>query len=267
MTTVEPQRLEFGTDRALRHAWFVRASFEHPAKLHLGLLDWLLRHERLSDRRLCDPMGGIGTTLYAASYGCSVDLYDVEAPWLAVARANVGRITARAGLLAGPMTVQHHDARRPWPGRDYEVVLFSPPYGCDASSSPRRRQVVSQKMRALAQANNTHRRWHALAQKLGGGAGASLMFHYGSSEEQIGHLRGERYWGAMEPIYRNAHAALVREGQLFLILKDHIRRGQRVPVVEQTIALCERRRATSATSRRSGWRSGPGVGRSAVSQW
>jgi hypothetical protein len=120
------------------------------------------------------------------------------------------------------------------------VILFSPPYGCDASSSPLRRRAVSKKIQAMAQDSTKHRRWHALAKQLEGGAHASLVFHFGSSEGQIGHLRGARYWEAMEPIYRNAHAALAPDGQMILILKDHIRKEERVRVVEQTIRLCER---------------------------
>lgn len=237
---VRPTALEFGVDRKVRCTWFTTRSFEHPAKLHLGLLDWLIQHHQLAGRRLCDPMGGIGSTLYAATYGCSVDVYDVEPPWLEIAQANVAHIAAQAGGPVGAMTVRHHDARQPWPGQGYEVILFSPPYGCDASSSPLRRRALSNKIQTMAQDGTRHRRWRALAKQLGGGAHASLLFHYGEAEGQIGHLRGQRYWAAMEPIYRNAHAALVPGGQMILILKDHIRRGRRVAVVEQTIRLCER---------------------------
>jgi hypothetical protein len=43
----------------------------------------------------------------------------------------------------------------------------------------------------------------------------------------------------MQAVYEQAHEALHPGGKLILILKDHIKDGQRVPTVDLTIALCQ----------------------------
>ncbi len=66
-----------------------------------------------------------------------------------------------------------------------------------------------------------------------------LSFYYGSSPNQIGPWRGKRYWRAMQAVYEHAHEALRPGGTLILILKDHVKDGQRVPTAEMTIGLCQ----------------------------
>ncbi len=85
------------------------------------------------------------------------------------------------------------------------------------------------------------RRWKSLLARMEQQAGAygSVMFHYGQHPTQIGHYRGDRYLSAMRAIYKQADAAIRPGGQLILILKDHIRDGQRVRTVDRTIALCQ----------------------------
>jgi len=43
----------------------------------------------------------------------------------------------------------------------------------------------------------------------------------------------------MHAVYKQAHEALRPGGQLILILKDHIKDGQRVPTAQMTIVLCQ----------------------------
>jgi hypothetical protein len=52
-----------GSDVALRTRWFVPASFQHPAKLHLGLLHWLIEGYTLPGETIADPMAGSGGIL------------------------------------------------------------------------------------------------------------------------------------------------------------------------------------------------------------
>lgn len=233
--------LELGSDQAVRNEWFVPESFGHPAKLHLKLLQWLIDRYGLTGARIIDPMGGIGSTLYAAALQCDVVLREIEPAWLALAHRNAARIYERAGLLAGHMEVSQHDARQPW-GVQGDVVLFSPPYGCAVAGRANSKVMSPEQIRRrLAKLERYDRAWDRLLRAYDGGAPgvrAAYTMHYGDHPAQVGAFRGQRYWEAMRPIYQNARAALRPGGLMILIIKDHVRKGQRVQICNQTVELC-----------------------------
>jgi len=225
--------LTFESDRAMRSRLFVEGSFAHPAKLHLGLLQYLIdRYTRPGDV-LADPMCGTASLLLAATMQRDVIARDVEPRWVNIAQANAAHLREIGGLFLGHMDVGQQDARLPW-GYQADAALFSPPYGNEASSSPLAH-------RALQYRKLPGRRWKSLLARMEQQAGAygSVMFHYGQHPDQIGHYRSTRYLTAMRAIYEQAYAAIRPGGLLILILKDHIRDRQRVPTVERTIALCQ----------------------------
>jgi hypothetical protein len=225
--------MDFGSDIDVRRRWFVEVSFAHPAKLHLGLLQFIIdRYTRPGDV-IADPMGGTGSLLFAALMQRDVIVRDVEPRWVAVAEANAMYLRERGGLFLGHMDIGQQDARLPW-GYEVNHVICSPPYGNEASSSPFAH-------RALVYRQLPGRRWQSLLVRMEQQAGTygSVLFHYGTHPDQIGHYRGHRYLDAMRAIYTQAHAAIHPDGQLILILKDHIRDGKRVPTVDLTIALCQ----------------------------
>lgn len=231
--------LDFGSDRAVRLRHFTDESFEHPAKMHAGLLLWIVETYTLPGQTICDPMYGIGTTGLAALLQRDVIGYEIEPRFLAEAHRNAAHMREAGGLFAGQITIEAHNARLPWP-RPADVVLFSPPYGCDASGGISRRRVIPEKIAQLALLPGKRgARWRHLATKLESGSMASLVFHYGDHPAQIGPLRGARYWAAMEAVYTQAHASLRPGGKMILVIKDHIKKGVRVRVADQTAALCE----------------------------
>jgi len=231
--------LEFPNDRPIRARLFTEASYGHHAKMHARLALWLIESYSAAGDTILDPMLGIGTSLLAALSQRDVVGYEVEPAFLAEAHRNAAKIIDAAGLLAGKITVAAHDARAPWP-HQADVVLFSPPYGCDASGGVSRRRVIPEKLARLALLPGRRgARWKHLAGKLESGSMASLLFHYGDHPAQLGHMRGARYWQAMEQVYTQARAALRPGGKMVLVIKDHIRHGQRVTVAADTAALCE----------------------------
>jgi DNA modification methylase len=230
---VDMQQLHFGSDLHLRNRWFVPESIAHPAKLHLGLLHWIIEKYTRPGEVILDPMAGIGSILYAATLQRSVIASEIEPRWLSIAYENAALITHKAGLFAGQMTVGQYDAQLPWPYQaDY--VIFSPPYGNEASSSPLAH-------RALKYHELGGKRWQSLLNHVESqqGSWGSVMFHYGTHPAQIGHYRGNRYYAAMRTIYDNAYQALRPGGLLILILKDHIAGGARVYTGRATVAICE----------------------------
>jgi hypothetical protein len=238
MTIAYSAPLELGSDLALRHRYFTPESLQHPAKMHAGLLLWLIERYTLPGQTIIDPMYGIGTTGLAALTQRDVIGFEIEPPYLAEAHRNAARIIEAGGLFAGRISVLAHDARAPWPV-PADVVIFSPPYGCHAASNVNTRVgTLPHRIRALEDGLMGDRWRLFLEQQTAGSAGA-LRFFYGDHAAQIGHFRGARYLEEMRAIYRQAYQALQPGGRMIIIIKDHIRRRVHVRTAEQTAALCE----------------------------
>ena len=224
----------FASDLPQRSRFFVPESMWHPAKCHLGLVQYLVDHYTRSGDRLCDPLAGSGSLLLAALSVRSVIARDIEERWVEVMGRNADRIREQAGLFAGEIVVEQADARQPW-GITVDAVITSPPYGCEMSASPRAKKTLPYRLRELPHDAT----WDRYLNQPTGGTAAMLTFHYGQHPAQIGTFRGRRYWEAMRMIYTQAHAAIREGGQLILIVKDHIRDGQRVLTADRTITLCQ----------------------------
>lgn len=232
--------LELGSDKALRNRYFTKASFAHPAKLHLGLLAWIVERYTQPGQTLLDPMAGVGSLSYAALLQRNVILRELETTWLAHAHENAANIIRSAGMFAGTIAIGQADARLPWDVQA-DHIIFSPPYACRASSNQTSRHYVSHKVYKMAKDEGVSYtdRWHKFANQPTAGAAGSMTFFYGEHPAQVGHLRDVTYWHAMTDIYTQARACL-RGGVMVLVIKDHIRQGERVCIADQTVTLCER---------------------------
>jgi tRNA G10 N-methylase Trm11 len=229
--------LELGSDLALRYRYFTRASLAHPAKLHLGLLSWLLERYTRPGDTIADPMAGVASLAYAALLQRNVILREIEPKWLELAHKNAAQIIRDAGLFAGTINIGLADAREPW-GYEVDHVIFSPPYGCAFSASETAKGFIGQKMRNQGEGWST--RWGEVVARGDYGSTGAMTAFYGSHPAQLGHLRGASYWQAMERVYIQARVALQSSGKMILVIKDHIRKGQRVHVANETATLCER---------------------------
>ena len=231
-----PDMLDLGSDLSLRFCYFTSESIAHPAKCHLGLLQWLIdRYTRPGDT-IADPMAGVGSTLYAALLQRNVIAREIEPRWLELLHKNAAKIIHGAGLFAGTIDVGQSDAREPW-GYVATHVIMSPPYGNEFSTKPNNNRALK-----LALHKNPAlggKRWQQFLVHPTAGAVSMSTYSYGTHPAQIGHLRGKRYYEAMTAIYTQAKVSLHPSGYLILILKDHIRGGKRVETTSETITLCE----------------------------
>lgn len=230
--------LDLGSDVGIRNRWFTRESYAHPAKCHLALLQFIIDRFTQPGDTIADCMAGSGSLLLAAAQQRNVILRECEPRFLAMCHANAAQVLERAGWFAGHVNIGNGDAREPW---DFTAdhIIMSPPYGCDAQHHHARHteQIPARLEQRGYDRLHIGKRWRTVTPHRG--AGAALIFSYGDHPAQIGGFRGARYWQAMEPVYRNAYTAL-HGGVLVVIIKDHIRNGQRVLVADQTVALCER---------------------------
>lgn len=234
VTDIAP--LDFGSDLHLRNKWFTPESLAHPAKLHLGLLHWLIERYTKPGDTIADPMAGIGSILYAATLQRAVIAREIEPRWLEIAHRNAAHMYHEAGLFVGLMNVGQHNAREPW---DYQAdhIIFSPPYGNEISAKPNNNRALKlalQKKPAIG-----GKRWQSFLAHPTAGAIAMSTYSYGTHPAQIGHYRGPRYFQAMSEIYTQAHHSLRTGGFLILIVKDHISEGLRIHTAESTVATCQ----------------------------
>lgn len=232
-----PDILDLGSDLSLRYRYFTKASLAHPAKLHLGLIAYLVERYTRPGQTIADPMAGIGSTAYAALLQRNVILREIEPRWLALAHENAAQIIREAGMFAGTIDMGQADAREPW-GFQADHVLFSPPYACRASSNQTSQHYVSHKMYKLAKSEGVSYtdRWHRFANSPTGGSAGAMTFFYGGHPAQLGHLRGDSYWAEMMRVYVWAKVALRPHGKMILVIKDHIRNRERVHVADETAA-------------------------------
>jgi predicted RNA methylase len=234
-TNLQKAELTFHTDISMRRRYFTRESMAHPAKLHLGLLRWVVGRFTLPGEVLADPMAGSGSLLLASAQQRNVILREVEPKWVEICKRNAERVRG-SSMFAGTVDIAEGDALGPW-NFTADHIIFSPPYGCRIAPKKNLRVgILEHRLRKIGPEKRDG--WLRVLNEDSGAHGA-LLFHYGEHPGQIGHLRGEKYWTAMERVYTHAHAAL-RGGYMVLIVKDHIRAGQRVRVVEQTSELCVR---------------------------
>ncbi len=62
---------------------------------------------------------------------------------------------------------------------------------------------------------------------------------YGTTHGQIGIASAETYWSAMSLVYRSCFLAIKPGGVIVLVLKDYVKKGNRVPLCDDTCRLIE----------------------------
>src|SRR5260221_9882423 len=128
--TMQQTILELGSDLSLRYRYFTKASMAHPAKLHLGLLAWIVERYTVPGETILDPMAGIGSTAYAALLQRNVILRDVEPRWLGLAHENAAELIREAGPFSRPKHKTGSRARTAAGGEEGRRSFFPPPWWC-----------------------------------------------------------------------------------------------------------------------------------------
>ncbi len=117
-----------------------------------------------------------------------------------------------------------------------DVICTSPPY--EGSVSSEKSGIDwSKGTRGIAEGNKPRDKSKepAFAHSPFGGA----EWKYGSSEGNIGNLKGENYLTEMLKIYRGCFAILKPNGWLVLVVKNFIRDHKEIDLAADTVQLCE----------------------------
>jgi modification methylase len=209
-TTKPPKR-----DIYQRARLFDEASFTHHAKFNLNLVQALLDRYTDPGDLVLDPMAGTGSVFVGLLTGRRVIAGDIESQWARLLRENQNGLARQSLIaLATPgLGCWWDGARLPLAAGQAGLCLTSPPYydtfsNWDASSN------------ILETRHNEH--------------GLS----YGAHPRQIANRHVyEDYLRAMRAVYAECWRVSRPGGKLVLVLKDVIRGGRVVPVVEDNLTL------------------------------
>ena len=126
--------LRLKSDTAKRKWFFTPESFSHPAKCHLGLLEWIVFTFTQEGDVVLDPMLGSGTTLYATLLGRSVIGVELESKFVKMAEDNLKKLNQMPLYLGvkqrGQAQIIQGDARQLENilRSSVDKCMFSPPF-------------------------------------------------------------------------------------------------------------------------------------------
>ena len=208
----------FGVDSGLRRRLFGAEVFQHPAKLHLGLLQRLIDLYTAPGDTLLDPMAGTGSLMLAATQQRNVILRDIQPEYVAMMQASASRVHQIGGLFAGLIDIDQADAKTLiCPA--FEHIIFSPPYGFQSGGG------VSNPQRIAALYNGKlGRRWKRYID-MPNQASFCINFHYVGGKSNTGNKSGRNYWADMRTIYARLAELTPSGGRVIVILKNHYRQA------------------------------------------
>ncbi|MDA8268177.1 MAG: DNA methyltransferase [Actinomycetota bacterium] len=189
----------------------------HPGKMLPALARRIVAEYCAPGALVADPMCGIGTTLAeAALLGRRAVGVELEARWALLAEANLDH------MLDAParqqVEVRRGDARHLAEvcadlAARVDLVVTSPPYGCDAGMIDKRAWLSGGRLCPVDTLN------------------------YSTDKANLGHARGQAYEQAMAEIYTGCARLLRPGGHLVVVTKNTRRRGAMLDLAGLTVAL------------------------------
>jgi len=110
--------------------FFGEDSTEHPAKMNLNLLRWILETYTKPGQTVLDPMAGTGSTIIlAALLGRNGIAVELEPAFCKMIKENISRTRKQSSLrMQGEMICIQGNAQNLDLGSDSDVIIVSPPY-------------------------------------------------------------------------------------------------------------------------------------------
>lgn len=224
--TAAPDAITFDSDVGERRHLFDEGCFQHPAKMHLGLLRFLVERYTHYDQTILDPMAGSGSLLLGAYLLRNVILRDLQPEYVDLMRKSEIILRRRAGLFCGCIDIAQADART-LEGVTCDHIIFSPPYGFEVGTPG----SWERRVQRLATVHHD-KRWQRAF-----GNYTAHNFHYSGGQDNTGNKSGRNYWADMTAIYARCAELLSPGGLLILVLKNHYRRGKLIDVVGKTVEV------------------------------
>ena len=265
--------LKLKSDTRRRKQFFTGASFSHPAKLALGLQEWLFETFSRPGDIVLDPMSGSGTALIGALMGRHIILVELEPRFIKMCEDNWAKIQTMPLYLGtekmGNALILQGDARN-LEGILADIVITSPPYadtdptyfttGSIAKMSEGfkrgegRRKLVKDEGYGETEGQIGDLPYGVDAIITSPPYEGSISPHdegplahnkpkkregYSDSSSNIGNLYRDTYLSAMKLVYEQCFKVLKPNGLLVLVVKPFIRNKKLVHLEEDTRKLCE----------------------------
>jgi len=192
----------------------------HPGKMLPALAARIVTEYCNPGEVVLDPMCGIGTTLLeAARLGRRAVGVELEPRWVALATANLDHALGADNKKGVRRPQLHHGDARALPallgrlaGR-VDLVVTSPPYGCDAGIIDKPGWLAGQRLCPPETRN------------------------YSTDTANLGHVRGEGYAAALAEVYAACHQVLRPGGLLVTVTKNTRRAGRCFDLAGTTVSL------------------------------
>ena len=110
----------------LRRKFFEEGSIIHPAKMHLGMLWEIIENHTDPGDLVLDPMGGIGSTIFAAMMGRDVITVELEDRFIQSAKKSWDLLQTNGPMLGyrmGAVSMIQGDATK-LPLRQVDSIVF-----------------------------------------------------------------------------------------------------------------------------------------------
>jgi DNA modification methylase len=200
--------LDFPRDTE-RFKYFHRDSAEHPAKLELRTLRWLIERYSKPGETVMDPMSGIGSVHIGATMGRNTVGCELSPRFAEIQRLNIEKLQTEQGFPNdSTATLLEGDCRRNLPlTYPVDAVIFSPPYGSVQKAG-----------------TTTGFKDQATGEKVWG-----QDFGYSEQDANVGNIANyPLYLLAMREIYRLCHDSLRSGGIMVSVVKDYILKRERI---------------------------------------
>ncbi len=191
-------------DTNRRKELFPPEVFEHPAKANIFLVEALIEYLSEPGQTVLDPFGGTGTILIAATMGRDVVVVELEETYYNLIRDTYDGwcdMDQFKGKL-GKAIILRGDCRLMLP-QYCDHAIFSPPYSQALGAGPQQ-----------------------LAQLQGEWKGRPDVYSGGTTN--LARLNVFLYGQAMRMVYRKVGQSLPPGGSMAVIIKDQMRKGERI---------------------------------------
>ena len=188
----------------------------HPAKANLHMVKALIEYVSTPGQVILDPMSGTGSIMVAATVGRKVMCIEIEQLFFDL--ISIGKGMIQKQFPEADITLLHGSCLDflPMPGAA-DHIIFSPPY-----AQIMQKKKVSAKDVSQFMYNTTG------------------LTTYSLSPNNLGTKNEFFYSMDMEKVYAGCYQTLKPGGTMTVIIKDHMRNGQRVYFSDWVMRVCMR---------------------------
>jgi len=205
---------------------------DHPAKANIYLVQAIVEYVSKPEETVMDIMAGTGTIMTAALIGRRVVCIDIEEDYIKILQEGADSLERIAPGIRDMITIIEGDCLKLLPLQIADHIIFSPPY---ANIMKKKGSVSQGEIIPSIKPGKRVFLDKLTRETLGEG-----MLKYSKHPNNIGNLNEFLYHQKMEIIYKKTFDSLPPNGTLTIIIKDHIKKGERMLLGERAKRDCVR---------------------------